>query len=295
MGGYGSGAFFVLKAAIQKSNVPLARWALAHGASPNASPATGPKAGSPHSLYQMAVLFGETAIAELLAEYGAAKVAPEPRPLEQFISLCMRLDHAEAAAFLNRHPEFRRSPLPMFEAAKRDRADVIALLLDLGTPLEIADEANTRALHHAAAHDALGAAAFLIERGVEVDPRERNYGATPIGWAAHGDHLPMLDFLSRYSADIWTLSFRGSVDRVREIVGQDPSLARQADEDGITPLWWLPDDEAKAMGIVELLIAAGADPSRRNNAGRTAADWARTRGMLDVAHRLSGGAASGLG
>jgi ankyrin repeat protein len=40
------------------------------------------------------------------------------------------------------------------------------------------------------------------------------------------------------------------------------------------------------MELVELLITAGADPARTNSAGRTAADWARTRGMADVAARL---------
>jgi ankyrin repeat protein len=48
----------------------------------------------------------------------------------------------------------------------------------------------------------------------------------------------------------------------------------------------LPDDDAKAMRIVELLLAAGADPAAKNTDGGTAADWARRRGMRDVAARL---------
>jgi hypothetical protein len=96
----------------------------------------------------------------------------------------------------------------------------------------------------------------------------------------------MIDFLSRYTRNIWTLCFRGYVDRVRELLEARPELARQSDNDGITPLWWLPDEEDKALEIVELLIAAGADPAARSREGRTAADWARTRGMLDVARRL---------
>ncbi len=96
----------------------------------------------------------------------------------------------------------------------------------------------------------------------------------------------MIDFLSRYSRNVWTLTFRGYVDRLREILREQPDLAKQTDSDGCTPLWWLPDDDAKAMEIVELLLAAGVDPGKRNSAGRTAADWARKRGMLDVARRL---------
>ena len=47
------------------------------------------------------------------------------------------------------------------------------------------------------------------------------------------------------------------------------------------------------MEIVELLLAAGADPAVKNRAGRTAADWARTRGMIAVARRLGFEGAAG--
>jgi hypothetical protein len=60
---------------------------------------------------------------------------------------------------------------------------------------------------------------------------------------------------------------------------------------GITPLWWLPDDESKALEIVELFLSHGADPSIRSNEGKTAADWALKRGMREVAHRLAAAAA----
>jgi ankyrin repeat protein len=287
MGGYGLGAFYVLKTAVEKNNFDLAEWSLAHGADPNSSTSTHPKFRLRHTPYQIAVMMGQTRMADLLLRHGATNAPPALDPLEEFIAICMRLDRTAALAFLERHPEYRRSHLAMFEAAKRDRPDVIALLLDLGVSLEVSDTANTRALHHAAAHNALRAARFLIERGAEVDPRESSYGATPIGWAAHSENVEMMDFLSARSRNIWTLVFRGYVDRVRELLREEPALAKQSDSDGITPLWWLPDDDAKAMEMVELLIAAGADPAKKNTAGRTAADWARKRGMLDIARRLT--------
>ena len=174
----------------------------------------------------------------------------------------------------------------MFEAARRDRPDVLALLLDLGTPLEIAGPDWQTHAARGCLNNALRAAAFLVDRGAEIDPRESTYGSTPIGWAAHGDHIEMVNFLSRHSRYIWTLCFRGYVDRVREILAEDPGRARVATDDGITPLWWLPDDEAQAMEIVELLLAAGADASARSKNGGTAAVWARRRGMQKVAKRL---------
>ena len=53
----------------------------------------------------------------------------------------------------------------------------------------------------------------------------------------------------RYSRDIGTLTFNGKVERVRELVEADPSIARtMADSDSL--LLWLPrDDELRAVAI----------------------------------------------
>ena len=287
MGGYGSGAHYVLKVAVQKNDLALAEWALIHGADPNSNTSGHPKFRMTHTLYQTAVMMGHAEMAALLVKHRANTAAPTLDPDEAFIAACMRLDRAAASAIVADHPEYLRSHRAMFTAAGSDRPDVIALLLDLGVPLEISDAHNTRALHHAAGNNALRAARFLIERGAEVDPRETSYNARPIGWAAHGDHTEMLDFLSQYSRSIWTLTFRGYVDRVRQILRDNPELVKETDEEGNTPLWWLPDDEAKAIELVQLMLAAGADPTWKNRAGRIAADWARTRGMLEVASRIA--------
>ena len=104
----------------------------------------------------------------------------------------------------------------------------------------------------------------------------------------------MIEFLSQFSRDIWRLAFRGYPDRLREVLRTEPELAKSVTEDGITPLWWLPDDEknpldeTKALTIVEILLAHGADPTLKNKSGRTAADWARKRGMRQVAQLLDG-------
>ena len=71
------------------------------------------------------------------------------------------------------------------------------------------------------------------------------------------------------------------------MLAAEPQLARQVAKDGITPLWWLPDDDGKAMEIVEMFLAAGADPAVRSREGKTAMDWALKRGMADVAARLA--------
>lgn len=285
MGHYGSGARFLLETAVKKHDLHLAEWLLERGASPNAAPARD-KRFPRDSLYELALTESLPEMAELLARHGASRSTPARDGAERFLDACFRLDREGARALALAHPEYLHSPAIPFEAAKRDRPDVLALLLDLGVPLEIQDGTGKRALHEAAANGAIRAAAFLIECGAQIDPRDSSYNGTPLGWAAHGDKIAMVRFLSPYSRDIRALCFHGYVDRVREILAEDASRATLVDEHGITLLWWLPDDEGKAMQIVELLLAAGANPSAKSRDGRTAADWARRRGMRDCEKRL---------
>jgi ankyrin repeat protein len=65
-----------------------------------------------------------------------------------------------------------------------------------------------------------------------------------------------------------------------------PERARVRDDGNYTLLMWLPDDEARALQVVELLLAHGADPAVRSSEGLTAAEYAARRGLDAVAARL---------
>jgi ankyrin repeat protein len=294
MGNYGSGARWHLEIAIKKNDLELAEWALSHGANPNASPARDRRFPQ-RTLYQEAVRNGLTELADLLARHGATRSVVAMEGEEAFLAACFRLDRDEALALVGRHPEYLRSPHAMFAAATRDRADVAALLLDLGTSPNIEGPPPGREypLHTAAWNDSAAVGALLIERGAEVDYRELRFGGTALGFAYHGQRQRMIELLGRYSRDVWNLTASGQVDRLREILAAEPELAKVVHQTGETPLMRLPDDEALAIEITELFLAHGADPTIRNTHGDerfldglTAAECADKRGLYRVAELL---------
>lgn len=285
MGGYDLGARYLLFNAIQKNDLKLAEWLLMHGASPNASqkPSSKFPIRSPH---EEALRQGFTEMADLLVRYGATpsgRVAL--KGVEAFTAACFRLDREEVLKQLAEHPEYLLSPAPIFAAARRDRVDVVEFLLDLGVSIEIEDDSKQRPLHEAAGHDSINVAKLLIERGAEIEPVETNWDNTPLDHAMYGNLQRMVEFLSRFTRDVYRLTWIGNIERLRDVLGEEPDLAKVVGE-GNTPLMWVPEDEARAIEIVELLIANGADPTVTNKEGMTAADCAERRGLYDVAELL---------
>jgi len=286
MGGYGGGARWMLGYALEHNDLALAEWLLAHGASSNpAVPAerhTPPASGS---LWQAAMAHGFTDFAALLVRYGAVPEPREPDPEADFLAGCLQADHAVATAILGGRPDLLKQPRALHMAARLDRPEVVRFLLDLGAPIEVEDKNRMRALHVAAWHDARRVATLLLERGAEIDPRETQWGNTPLDVAVHFGLTAMIDLLAPHSRDIWNLVFTGRVDRVRAVLEDDPSLARLATDDGATPLTWLPVIESDALEIVRQFRARGADVTSRYQ-GLTPAERARKRWMLDAAEAL---------
>lgn len=291
MGGYGSGARWHLELAIDRGDVALAEWCLAHGANPEAPPGrSGRLSGRP--LYEEAVRRGQPEIAELLVRHGAR---PSPIVLDGIEALTEAALHLDAEAVreaVTRHPEFVANPAPLFAAVRRNRADVVELLLDAGWSPDVQDEAGERPLHVASSHEAVAAARVLIARGAELDPVESRYGGTPLGRASYCRHQAMIDLLAPRSRDIWELAFLGKVERLGELLAERPELGRISGG-GQTPLMWLPpEDEGRAIEVARLLLKYGADPTLRNPEGMSAADRAERQGMAELSRVLRQGGVS---
>jgi ankyrin repeat protein len=226
----------------------------------------------------------------LLVRYGAERTAAHTSADDEFAAACFQLDRERARAFTIEHPDRLRDSAVPFAAAEQDRADVIALLLDLGMSPDVSDSRNTRLLHTAAYSGAIDVSTLLISRGAEIDPVDDVHGTTPIFWAHFGQRDRVVDLLTPYTRDVWTLVPRAKVDRLRAVLAENPARAK-VHYSGGTPLFHLPDDEEAAVEIVRLFLAHGADPQFRRADGTTAGDIARARGMLAAAGGLAPSAA----
>jgi ankyrin repeat protein len=235
---------------------------------------------------------GHLELAALLLRYGVRRSDIGLNDEAAFVDACMRLDRGAAEHMLREHPGYLRSTAALFAAAKANRADVAALLLDLGVPPDVEDDTKQRALHIAAYEDAIEVGTLLVERGAEIDPVEQNFDNTPLDAAVYAHSPRMIELLGRYSSELWNLTFTGSEARLRVLIEQRPERARTRTDKNETLLMWLPDDEARALRIIELLLEHGADPTVRSREGRTAADYAVRRGLLKAAARLRAAAAA---
>lgn len=282
MGGYGSGARWHLEIAVDRNDLTLAEWCLAHGANPNAAPGPG-RRDRQGTLYEEAMQRGHEDVAEALARHGAIRSTQPRNPLHALLAAVVKSDEARIRDEIARHPELLTTWKPLFTAAEHNQARAAALLLDLGTSPNVENDAGERALHYTGYYDSVDVARLLVERGAEIDPVGRNYDNTPLGGALHCRATRVSELLAGHSRSIWEVVYAGRLDRVRTLLAERPERAK-ASGDGETVLMWLPPhDETTAMEIAQLLLEHGANPALRDRRGMTAADRAERNGMFDVA------------
>jgi ankyrin repeat protein len=155
---------------------------LDHGADPNAA---GPDGRTPH---QLATAAGRTEILDLLRRHGAADTAT---PSDRFLSACRRADRAEADRLLDDDPGLLErltddERASIFRAAEHGDTAAVALMLDLGFPLETRGDDGGTALHAAAYNGSTQTVRLLLDRGADIESRDTAWNDTPLGWAAVG-------------------------------------------------------------------------------------------------------------
>src|SRR5262245_3792370 len=271
---------YLLGNAVALNHLRRAEWLLMHGAN-----VEGVHAYSNRPLMEVALTNGHAAMVDMLARHGAQ--APSLQGQATFQVACMQIDRDAARRLAAQHPEYLYNPATMLIAARQGRADVVALLLELGMDVDIADETQQRGLHNAVAGGSIEVVKLLVAHGADIDRPTTQYGGA-MGFAAHFERMDIATFLMPLSRDVFNLTYLGMAERLRELLAEDPQLANAvAPRAGNTPLFCLPDDEGKAVTMTTLLLAHGADRSLVNKDGLTAEQDARRRGLIEAADLLS--------
>jgi ankyrin repeat protein len=155
---------------------------LAHHADPNSAGTDG------HSPYRLAAAAGRTDVCDLLRNYGASD---QGYAVDLLVSACPRADHQEARRqladdpnLLDRLGELEHAALT--RAATAGHNDAVALMLDLGFPIESRGDDGGTALHAAACAGSARTIRQLLERGADIEARDTTWNSTPLDWAAVG-------------------------------------------------------------------------------------------------------------
>jgi ankyrin repeat protein len=173
-----------LYAAVQSGcPVELAELLLGYGADPDTA---GPDGRSP---YRLATSLGRTDLADLLRRYRARDDATNT---ERFVSSCLHADEASARRHLARDPGLagrltepeRRT---IIYAAETGNTGAVALMLDLGFPIEIrSGDQGATPLHAAAYSGSAEAVRLLLNHGADIEARDTAWDSTPLDWAIVG-------------------------------------------------------------------------------------------------------------
>jgi ankyrin repeat protein len=197
------------------------------------------------------------------------------------------------------------SKTALFDAARRwDAAAVKALLKAAPALVSATDPKGRLALHIACAVPpgpklgeangirtvtALLDAGAPLEAEVPMAEEEGDFRATPVWYAAsRGENIPLVKFLLKRGADasysLWTAVWRDNASLMRALLAARPRLDLRAH--GETPVFYAA--RLRRLKTLGLLIAAGADPSIKDDRGRDALDIAKARRLpKSVIERLT--------
>jgi ankyrin repeat protein len=161
----------------------VAELLLAHGARLDQPRADG------RTAYALALRTGHTEMADFLRGRGAETAGVTPA--DELLAACMAADSAAARTLLDRHPDLlaaldAEDRQVLFTAVEEGREASVRLMVELGFDLRWEGDSAGTPLHHAAWQGRPAMVRLLLDLGAPVNPRDRQFGGSPLGWAAHG-------------------------------------------------------------------------------------------------------------
>jgi ankyrin repeat protein len=244
--------------------------------------------------WEHAMRLGRLEVARLLEESGAT--VSKLDDAGQFVSLCMAGDEPGARAMLARSPDLlSRAPKDMVQRAVwTKRAEAVKLALDLGfDPNWMEDNGAIHQAGTLAENDEI--LRILLDRGASLALRDPWYDSTGIGWADFFNFIELRDrLLNEPGISLFDALDYDRLDRVPDILARDPEaldrpfaecISREPKpEDWTTPLARMVHrGNAEA---VRVLVDLGADVTARHPSGRSLLEFAREKGLTEIAGML---------
>ncbi|GAA6010579.1 hypothetical protein JCM11491_002980 [Sporobolomyces phaffii] len=203
----------------------------------------------------------------------------------------------------DRAPPSPLSPVPVpvpvpaiHQAAQLNDLAFLDRYAHADTDVDLADAQGITALHWAAINGHLVFVRRLLSLGARVDTRGGELSGTPLMWAARNGHLGVVHLLLLHSSDP-TLADAQSFNALHLAVHSSspflvayllftlqPISVDTADEQGHSALAWA-CYQGDAISV-ELLLKAGASPTRPDHAGLTPLHWAVTKGNSACIRRI---------
>jgi ankyrin repeat protein len=258
---------YLLANAVSKNKTERVKYLLDQGADADAVCSY-----SDRKVLTIAIVNQHKEIENLLIKSGAS---PVELTMEQEFMLAVATGNNEGiAALVKSSPEL----LTKIDLIQGATPDTLQLLIDLGFDLNFQLDNGRTLCHLLAIHGKLDPLKYLMERGADIELRDKDFSATVVAFAHFNNQYEVRDYLLERSNNTLELSACGRYDRLKRVMHKKPELAKQISASGNTPLHvvcnWLGADANYDIRekIMDLLIDNGADINALNNDGLTPLD-----------------------
>jgi len=181
--GDGRSAAVVPDALVAKAPAELIEVLLAYGAD---ATAPGPDGRSP---YRLASALDREDVAGLLVRFGAQD---DRTAVDRLLGACRKADRETAMRLMAEDPGLpgqltAAEASTIVSAAEVGDAAAVALMLDVGIPIDSRNEGHGATALHVAAHSgSVRTVTLLLAHGADIEAHDRVFDANPLAWAAVG-------------------------------------------------------------------------------------------------------------